>query len=214
MQIDSPQQSQSLDLGGRSLKYAWVSQRGYYPRSPNKENQDTFLIRPTFGKTEQQSFFGVFDGHGELGHLCARFARDKLGENILQEFNRIPPENANSYAIKQALTDAHIRTNDEMHNQQRFDDALSGTTSISILFRGRTMYVSNVGDSRAIIVSKTEDDKLIAKPLSSDQTPYRKDERERVKSYGARILTSRQIYGLAPIYDNWDDISLGEDIDE
>jgi hypothetical protein len=101
-----------------------------------------------------------------------------------------------------------------MHNQQRFDDALSGTTSISILFRGRTMYVSNVGDSRAIIVSKTEDDKLIAKPLSSDQTPYRKDERERVKSYGARILTSRQIYGLAPIYDNWDDISLGEDIDE
>lgn len=140
MQIDSPQQSQSLDLGGRSLKYAWVSQRGYYPRSPNKENQDTFLIRPTFGKTEQQSFFGVFDGHGELGHLCARFARDKvstrfrsslsnslsqLGENILQEFSRIPPENANSYAIKQALTDAHIRTNDEVKDNTTVINSLT-----------------------------------------------------------------------------------------
>jgi serine/threonine protein phosphatase PrpC len=42
------------------------------------------------------------------------------------------------------------------------------------------MYISNVGDSRAIIVSM-EDGKLKAHPLSSDQTPYRKDERERVK---------------------------------
>jgi serine/threonine protein phosphatase PrpC len=42
------------------------------------------------------------------------------------------------------------------------------------------MYISNVGDSRAIVIS-LEDGKLKARPLSSDQTPYRKDERERVK---------------------------------
>ena len=48
-----------------------------------------------------------------------------------------------------------------------------------------TMYVSNVGDSRAIIVSEEKCDlnknetKYVAKPLSTDQTPYRKDERER-----------------------------------
>ena len=44
------------------------------------------------------------------------------------------------------------------------------------------MCVCNVGDSRAIIVTQ-EGGKLKALPLSSDQTPYRKDERERVKRY-------------------------------
>lgn len=65
-------------------------------------------------------------------------------------------------------------------HESRVDDSLSGTTSITMLLMGRTMYISNVGDSRAIVISM-EDGKFKARPLSSDQTPYRKDERERVK---------------------------------
>jgi cGMP-dependent protein kinase 2 len=42
----------------------------------------------------------------------------------------------------------------QMHAQKKFDDSLSGTTSVSILLRGRTLFISNVGDSRAILVSK------------------------------------------------------------
>lgn len=49
-----------------------------------------------------------------------------------------------------------------MHAEKRFDDSLSGTTSISVLFRGRTMYVSNVGDSRAIVVSVDSEDRYIS----------------------------------------------------
>lgn len=103
-----------------------------------------------------------------------------------------------------------------MHADKKFDDALSGTTSISILFRGKTMYISNVGDSRAIVVSYSREnhDRLVAKPLSSDQTPYRKDERERVKKYGARIMSMDQIEGVEPKHENWGDLNLGEDIDE
>jgi hypothetical protein len=102
-----------------------------------------------------------------------------------------------------------------MHAEKRFDDSLSGTTSISILFRGRTMYVSNVGDSRAIVISKSsEDDRLLATALSDDQTPYRKDERDRIKKYGARILSMDQIEGIEPVHENWGDLTLGEHIDE
>lgn len=35
------------------------------------------------------------------------------------------------------------------------------------------MYVSNVGDSRAIIGSLNTEGRIVAKPMSSDHTPYR-----------------------------------------
>jgi serine/threonine protein phosphatase PrpC len=76
------------------------------------------------------------------------------------------------------------------------------------------MFVSNVGDSRAIVGSIQPDKRIVAKAMSSDQTPYRKDERERVKKHGARILSMDQIEGLEPIHENWGEVNLGEDIDE
>jgi serine/threonine protein phosphatase PrpC len=100
------------------------------------------------------------------------------------------------------------------------------------LIIGRTLYVSNVGDSRAIILSKRntlntngssnnmsagvditakfgDKTRLAAAPLSSDQTPYRKDERERVMRRGARVLTQDQIDGVKPIGDTFDNLTLG-----
>lgn len=76
------------------------------------------------------------------------------------------------------------------------------------------MYISNVGDSRAIVISATSDGRFVAKPMSSDQTPYRKDERERIKKTGARVLSMDQIEGIEPLHENWGEINLGEDIDE
>ncbi|KAG5182546.1 phosphatase 2C-like domain-containing protein, partial [Tribonema minus] len=80
------------------------------------------------------------------------------------------------------------------------------------------MWVANVGDSRAIVarfhVTQEHEGRLVAKPLSSDQTPYRKDERERVKACGARVMSMDQIEGLEPIHENWGDVNLGEELDE
>ncbi|CCI44019.1 unnamed protein product [Albugo candida] len=117
-------------------------------------------------------------------------------------------------SIQSALTQAHVQTNTEMH-EASFDDSMSGTTSISVLFSGSEIHVANVGDSRAIIAKDDSNDSfnLTAKPLSIDQTPFRKDERERVKKCGARILTVDQVEGLEPIHENWG-LKLGEEIDE
>ena len=54
------------------------------------------------------------------------------------------------------------------------------------------MFVSNVGDSRAIIVSNDAGD-IRVNAMSSDHTPYRKDERFRVMKYGARVLSVDQV---------------------
>lgn len=137
---------------------------------------------------------------------------------------------------------------------RRFDTSLSGTGAISILIRDRVIFVSNVGTSRALVITQdmrtpssttsTNPDcqfcatntcnvcnlsssatqsvghnnhptRLVAKALSADHTPYRKDERERILSkYPSRILSLNQMEGLEPIHQNWGDLSLVEHIDE
>lgn len=54
-----------------------------------------------------------------------------------------------------------------------FDDSMSGTTAITVLIRGRSLLVANVGDSRAVLAEKVPGGGYIAKDLSIDQTPYR-----------------------------------------
>ena len=65
-----------FNFGDYKAKYAWVSQRGYYPDDLNKANQDSFFATPSFNGDKNMSFFAVLDGHGQKGHLCAQFARE------------------------------------------------------------------------------------------------------------------------------------------
>ena len=76
-----------------------------------------------------------------------------------------------------------------------FDDSMSGTTAICVLLRGRSLLVANVGDSRAVLAERV-DGGVVARDLSLDQTPYREDERDRVKARGARVATLDQIEGV------------------
>jgi serine/threonine protein phosphatase PrpC len=60
------------------------------------------------------------------------------------------------------------------HCRSDFDDSMSGTTAITVLIRGRSLLVANVGDSRAVLAEKRQGEPgYIARDLSIDQTPYR-----------------------------------------
>jgi serine/threonine protein phosphatase PrpC len=114
--------------------------------------------------------------------------------------------------MESVYTNAFVKANKAMH-KANFDDSLSGTTGITVFIKGGMLYVANVGDSRAIIARKNGEGKLRSHPLSIDQTPFRKDERERLKKQGARIMTLDQIEGQEEIHENWG-TELGEEIDE
>ena len=141
--------------------------------------------------------------------------------------------------IQASMLKAHLECNRTMHRAHDLDDSLSGTTAISLYVHGRRnrITICNVGDSRAILGQAVDSkngnggggggggaSSLRALPLSRDQTPYRRDERVRVKKTGARILSLDQIEGLEPINDddddddddndNDDDLVLGEELDE
>lgn len=180
------------------LEYSVLTQRGFYPESPEKENQDSYCIRTQLQGNPNVHFFGVFDGHGQFGTECSVFVRDRLVE-ILSNDPTLLDDPVKAY------NSAFSITNEELHNNSDIDDSMSGTTAITALLVGDMLYVANVGDSRAVLAVK-EGNRVVAKDLSSDQTPFRKDECERVKSCGARVLSVDQVEGLKdPDIQSWGD---------
>jgi serine/threonine protein phosphatase PrpC len=114
-----------------------------------------------------------------------------------------------------ALHSALVSVNSQLHASP-VDDSLSGTTACCAVLQGRTLYIANVGDSRAVVAerpaagSKAASEgsegagsssgsgatELVARDLSQDQTPFRLDECHRVLQAGARVLTLDQLEGL------------------
>ncbi|KAI4376589.1 hypothetical protein MLD38_014335 [Melastoma candidum] len=179
------------------LRYSYLSQRGYYPDALDKANQDSFCIHTPFGTSPDDHFFGVFDGHGEFGAQCSQFAKKKLCENLLRHGKY--REDA-----VEACHSSFLTTNSQLH-ADILDDTMSGTTAITVLVRGRTLYVANSGDSRAVIAERRGKD-IVAVDLSMDQTPLREEECERVMFCGARVMTLDQIEGLkSPEVKCWGD---------
>ena len=134
------------DDGLIHVQYAALTQRGYYPDKPHKENQDAYYISPTkFASGEGDAFFAVFDGHGDLGHDCAIFAKQKLHVYLAQNIkkqraalnaSRVREMKSNGQALgkdafhpsswpyldvkgyEKACRDAHLQCNKAMHDDK------------------------------------------------------------------------------------------------
>ena len=90
LRTDASKKAEEFYHSGISIKYAWASQRGYYPDAPDKENQDSYSILPMVRIKDGRSdvaLFGVYDGHGEDGHLAARYARNQVNSKHTCQLN-------------------------------------------------------------------------------------------------------------------------------
>ena len=109
---------------GLTLRMAYVSQRGYYPDNLNKLNQDSSCLLPNFCQKTQRMFFGVFDGHGEMGTACSKFAQQQI-PRLLQKHLLAGKDD------EQAHNRAFTESNSQLHKHP-IDDSLSGTTAITV----------------------------------------------------------------------------------
>ena len=87
---------------------------------------------------------------------------------------------------------------------------MSGTTGVIALIRDGTAHVANLGDSRAIIGWWTDAGEIEGEAISEDHVPSRKDEYERVREAGARIMTGSQLAGRAAWHNSWEEDVLGQ----
>ena len=111
-----------LGKTGVTLRYAYLSQRGYYPEDLYKANQDAFKVVPSFNGSKECIFFGVFDGHGVDGDSCSYFVRDNIEEELKSRMRKHPDD------FERAYKEAFLGVNQRMHEQE-FDDSMSGTIS-------------------------------------------------------------------------------------
>ncbi|TYI61602.1 hypothetical protein E1A91_D10G184200v1 [Gossypium mustelinum] len=166
-----------------TLQYSILTQLGYYQDTVESENQDSFCIKTQIQCNPNVHVFGVFDGHGQYGAQFSNFFNDRLVE-ILSSDSTLLDDPLKAY------TSAFLAINSELHDSE-IDDTMSGTTAITVLVVGDTLYLANDGDSRVVIAVKNGD-QILAEDLFMDQTSFRKDEYERVKLCGARVLSIDQ----------------------
>lgn len=191
VRLDHCPEPRKLSIKGKAynfnLQYCYVSQRGYYPTSLGKANQDSYLVCEALLGDASCNFFGIFDGHGEYGDLVSHYVAENLSDVLIDELNSNGGMGClDGPNMTDIVSKVHVLCHKGLEKSS-IDESLSGTTSISIIQKGDKLIVSNVGDSRAIIATE-KDGKLLFSPLSSDQTPYRKDERERLKKAVSLLL--------------------------
>jgi len=157
----------------KDFKIGYACKKGLKPESPN---QDDFCIFVT----DSISIFGVFDGHGPYGHEISSFTHEMLPETVVKD-ERFKEDPA------QALKDAFPRTHDlctDAAEKGHFDCALSGTTATLALLKQGSLYVANVGDSRAVLARGSRGGELKAEDLTQDHKPDCEAESRRIAASG------------------------------
>lgn len=245
--ISGMEASKLIRIGNRDIRYAVLTQQGFYPDNMLKPNQDAYSIKHDVGGEEGVSHFAVYDGHGDEGHQCAGFARKTVPKNVDLGSRRMRVKAAKDESeingtkfvfnpkIWPALTQkqcesicsgAYIDTNKSMHADKKIPDTFSGTTCVGAMLYGNKITISNTGDSRAVLgttrtqmeeENPAEDDDdvgdIIVTTLSHDQTPYRRDELDRVRLAGARVLTIEQVNNNLPEPESWTEKEINYDGD-
>jgi len=100
--------------------------------------------------------------------------------------------------------------------EMREKSNMAGSTAITVFMSGNAIHVANVGDSRAILgrvtpvqegAAPSRADEVRVIELSKDQTPFRKDERQRILSNfpDVEIMTLGMRNGEVPVSEDYGD---------
>ncbi|XP_019059638.1 PREDICTED: probable protein phosphatase 2C 65 isoform X2 [Tarenaya hassleriana] len=163
-------------------------------------NQDAMTVWENFAGLEDMIFCGVFDGHGPMGHKIARHVRENLPSMLHSAIRSsrsiidISFQNHEElfHEFKAVLTKSFKYVDDEIGVQSPYESFCSGTTAVTIIKRGDSLVIANLGDSRAILCTRGGKSQLQAVQLTVDLKPRVPGEAERIKACKGRVFAMEE----------------------
>lgn len=166
--------------------HAAVSHAGCSAPKVRKINQDAVLVIEDWCKGLDAYWFCVLDGHGPAGHHVSSRVKQKLPTFVADAWTKHKD-------LKVALMQGYRSASEDL-KQSTIDILCSGTTCVSCVLHGSTLYFANVGDSRAILGrgSLTDRSPWTAVPVTTDHKPELESERTRILAAGGRIAALQE----------------------
>ncbi|KAF5201481.1 Serine/threonine protein phosphatase [Thalictrum thalictroides] len=112
--------------------------------------------------------FAIYDGH--RGRLAADYAKKHLHANVLSA--GLPRELLDVKAAKKAIIDGFRRTDESILQESAAGGWQDGSTAVCLWVLGRTVFVANIGDAKAVV----------ARSYPSDESKSRFDGEESLKA--------------------------------
>ncbi|KAI4304193.1 hypothetical protein MLD38_039742 [Melastoma candidum] len=183
-------------------------------------NQDVMIVWENFCSRKDMVFCGVFDGHGQYGHVVSRRVRDFLplklgallescvdGDSVTglgsEVTIKIPVGDESQASMKSGETDKpkqifqsfkqlFLKAFRVMDRELRLHASVncfcSGTTAVTLVKQGNHLIIGNLGDSRAVLGTRDEENALTAVQLTVDLKPNLPTEAERIRKCKGRIF--------------------------
>ncbi|XP_061375810.1 probable protein phosphatase 2C 65 [Gastrolobium bilobum] len=179
-------------------------------------NQDALTVWEDFTGEKGMTFCGVFDGHGPLGHKFAQYTRDNLPSKLSAAIKLSQQQKVlKHYDSNATYTGINGEDNQNMsfaswegsfvRSFKEMDEDLArnidtnysgGSTAVTVIKRGDQLIVGNLGDSRAVLCTRGDDDQLIPVQLTVDFTPDIPSEASRIINCGGRVFAAEEDPGI------------------
>ncbi|KHN20262.1 probable protein phosphatase 2C 34 [Glycine soja] len=167
-------------------------------------NQDCCIVWEEFGCQEDMIFCGIFDGHGPWGHFVAKRVRKSMPPSLLcnwqETLSQTPLHSDVDFDIETEKKQhrfnlwkhSYLKTcaaiDRELEQNRKIDSFYSGTTALSIVRQGELIIIANVGDSRAVLATTSDDGSLVPVQLTIDFKPNLPQEAERILESQGRVF--------------------------
>ena len=179
-----------------------------------KINQDSYIIKENIF-SKNFNIYGIFDGHGENGHLISKFISNFMNNYYDNKLNYILNIKDKQHLSLEDITNIFLNNyvniinkcslelDQEINTKISYEASLSGATSVMIYLIDDTLICSNVGDSQCFLFNCSEEDLWSFESLSKMHLPSDEHEKRRIIEKGGVI---HPYYGEDGIFEGPDRI--------
>ncbi|CAF1204422.1 unnamed protein product [Didymodactylos carnosus] len=186
--LERPMKDKELEHGKHeNIEFAFGSMQGY--RLSN-EDMHKHLLEFDNQFWKLWSYFSIFDGHNGID--AAKHACDRLDKQLLTSLNHLLTKHDNSSydssesinfdieEFKSAIKETYYKLDEELRSVIQDQ---SGSACITCLIGPEQIYLVNIGDSRALLVSK--DGHILR--TTKDHKPDDEEELKRIEDAGGKV---------------------------